>query len=117
MGADIGDRSRIDAQSLKRFEAKSGSLRLIQNSEYGHHILILGLRDEFGKNANIIKRALRIGISHWAVQKVDGANFAGMVPTVLTTWDSVKVKVDPESILASPFNGFQEISDQGVKGR
>jgi hypothetical protein len=59
--------------------SNSSEQGLVDNAEHRDNIDPLRLGYELGNDPNIIKRTLGIGKSHDSIQKVDRAEFAGVV--------------------------------------
>jgi hypothetical protein len=74
--------------------ANEVSGRFIDDTEYSYDVTILGLRYEFCQDADVVKGSLSIGVTHRTVEEVDCSVTAGMVPTILTARNGMKVKVD-----------------------
>ena len=83
--------------------------RLIHNTKHRHDILVLGLGNELGDDANVVEPTLGIGNAHNAAEEVDGPEFARVVPPVLRAGQGVQVEVDAETVLARPLNGLEEV--------
>ena len=81
----------------------------IDGPEHGHDILVLRLRDEFSQESNIIQRALSVGEAHGTIKHIDGAEFAGMVPSILTARESVEIEINAKAVLARPSNRLEEV--------
>ena len=47
--------------------------RLVDDAEDRDDVCILRLADEFGEDSDVIDRPLGVGVSHWAIQKVERA--------------------------------------------
>ena len=92
--------------------AHDGTLRFVQDTEHGDDVLILRLGDELSERANDVQGPLSVGVSHRPVQEASSAQTTGVIPTVLTTWDSVEVQIDAKTVLSSPLDAFEEISDE-----
>lgn len=68
-----------DIQCIQLRSANGREQRLIDDTEYGHHIRPLRFTYELGNDANVVQGSLRIGHAHDAVQEVDNAEFARVV--------------------------------------
>lgn len=67
------------AQPGERVDADDAQERLVHDPEDGHDVLVLGLGDELGEEADVVERALGVRVAHDAVQPVDAAQPAGVV--------------------------------------
>ena len=59
--------------------------RFIDDAEIRDNITVLWLSDELGDGANVIEGTLSIGYAHDAVEPIDRALFARVIPWVLRT--------------------------------
>jgi len=95
----------------------------IHDTEHGYNVCVLQLRDEFHDNPNVIQSALGVGYSHDPHEEVNlsrttpprvivaygygyKSNFFRNItkpPTILRSWNSVKVKVYTDAIFSAPF--------------
>ena len=89
---------------------EDGCLGLVNDTEHSDNILILRLGNELGENTNVIKRPLRVGVTHRSIQHIDCTELSRMIPTVLTARERVEIKVDADTIFASPLDSLQEVS-------
>jgi hypothetical protein len=64
---------------------------------------------EFGDDANVVYCSLCVGDAHDSIDQVDLTHISAMVPPILRARDGMKVKVDTKTVLASPFDRFQEV--------
>lgn len=55
--------------------------RLVDDTENGDDVLVLGLRDELGEDTNIIQHALSVRDTHRAIHEIDLTAFTGVVVT------------------------------------
>ena len=88
---------------------------LVGDAKNGYNVAVLGLRDELCDGSDVAERPLSISETHRAVQYVDRAKLARVIPTILATRKCVEVQVDTKAILPSPFNGFQEVAALSCK--
>ena len=56
---------------------------LVSDTEHHNDVSVLGLGDELGEDADVVKRTLGVGNTHRAEEDVDLPQTAGVVPTVL----------------------------------
>lgn len=103
------NRAIHNLQSGERILSNGRCLGLVHEPEYGDHILILRLGNEFSDDTNVIEATLRVCVSHWPVKESNGAETTRMIPAVLASRHSVQVKVDPQTVFPRPFDGLQEI--------
>jgi hypothetical protein len=83
--------------------------RLIHDTKVRHNVLVLGLGNELGDDANVVEPTLGIGNAHDTAEEVDGAEFARVVPPVLRAGQGVQVEIDAEAVLARPLDGLEEV--------
>lgn len=102
----------LDLQRRELTAAHDRALRLVQDTEHGYDILVLRLRDELSKRTNDVEGPLSVGVSHRSVKETSSAQTTGVIPTVLTTWDSVEIQIDSKTVFSSPLDAFEEISDE-----
>jgi len=101
-----------DLQGSKRIQTDSICPRFVQNAKHRHDILILWLRDELSQDSNIVERPLGIGVAHRSIQPTDRSQTTRVIPTVLTSWDSMEVEIDSKTVFACPSNRFEEVANE-----
>lgn len=114
-----GDKGNLDEQGFDVAHSNRPRLiRLVEDREHGHDILVLILTNELSQCTNIIERSLSVGHSHHAVQEVDRSLFRRVIVSVLRSWDGVEVEVDAETVLSSPGECLNEVlpTDVGEEG-
>ena len=118
----VGSKPRI--RGLQSFElgvADGIDNGFVHNTEYGYNIRVFWLRDKFGDNSNVIQGALSVGHSHDPPEEVNLSSLPRVVvaygyqgksnffrrptkpPTILRSWNSMKVKVYTEAVFSAPF--------------
>jgi hypothetical protein len=85
------------------------SLGFVRDAKHGDDVFVLGLRDEFGDDTDIVESTLSIGKTHRAVQKTNSTKFARVVPAVLTAGNSVEIEIDTDTVFPCPLNRLQEV--------
>lgn len=107
---------KIDSQGPKNSQTfRSGTNHwLIHNTKVRYDVPVLGLGNELGEDANVVKPTLGIGNTHDAAEEVDSTKSARMVPSILRAGQGVQVKVDAETVLARPLDGLEEVLPGGL---
>jgi hypothetical protein len=81
--SETSERSQnIQSIQLRSTDERAGP-RLIENTKHHDDIPVLGLRDEFCDDPDIVQSPLRIDIAHGTKKEVRVAESSGMVPSVL----------------------------------
>ena len=113
------ERKKVDEQSFDIIHSdRSRLIRLVQDGEHRHDILVLILTDELSQSPNIIERSLRIRHSHHSVQKVDRSLLRRVIVAVLRSRYGVKIEIDAQTVLSCPGERLKKVlpSDVGEKG-
>jgi len=102
---------KYDSQGPKNSQTfrSVADIRLIDNTKERHNVLVLGLGNKLGEDADVVESTLGIGNAHDPAKEVDRAAFAGVVPPVLRARQGVQVEVDTETVLACPLDGLEEV--------
>ena len=74
-----------NSQRSNRILSNDLHQRLIDDPKHGNDMLPLWLRNELGKDTDIVERSLSVCQTHWPVQNTNASEFSRMVPTILTT--------------------------------
>ena len=62
-----------DAQGCQNFLPNRSDQSLVDDAKDRDDVCILRLADELGKDSDIVDSSLGVGVSHWAIQKVERA--------------------------------------------
>ena len=98
----------------KSVDSDRRSIGFVEDGKHGDHIFVLILRDELGQSANDVEGPLGVGDTHDSVEEVDAAELARVVVAVLGSGDGVQIEIDAKSVLASPFERFEEVGPADV---
>ena len=93
------------------------SLRFVDDTEHRNDVPVLRLGDKLGEDTNVIQSTLSIGDTHRSVEVVDGTKPSRVVPTVLTTRNSVQIEVNTDTVFPSPLNSLQEVPEKSDRLR
>lgn len=116
----------LNVEGGNRAFADSIAVGLIEESKHLDNRSVLGLSNKLSEGTDVVEGSLSVGKTHDTVHPVDGSLATRVVPAVynmvskdfksekkreptLRTGDRVKVKINPQSILPSPFDSFQKV--------
>ena len=102
---------REDPQRSQILLASKLCSRFVDNTKHRDDIRVLRLGSKLGEDTDVVERSLSVGVAHSTVQPADCIRTkpARVIPAVLTSRDSVEVKVNSNAVLARPFDTLEEV--------
>ena len=67
------------------------------------------MAEELGEETDVVHRPLRVRDAHVPVEKVDSAQTARIVESVLRAWNCMQFEEDAQTVLARPLEGKQNV--------
>ena len=98
-----------DSQSRQLIPANGFQKRFIHDPEHRHNVLVLVLADELDNISDVVHRPLRVRHAHVPVEKVNSAQTARIVESVLRARNCMQFEEDAQTVLARPLEGKQNV--------